>query len=36
LAKFTDVCDKAFSSLDENRDRIGALLQRVLETAPIE
>lgn len=36
LAKFTDVCDKAFSSLDENRDRIAALLQSVLETAPIE
>jgi hypothetical protein len=36
LAKFTDVCDKAFSSLDENPDRIAALLQRVLETAPIE
>jgi len=36
LAKFTDVCDKAFSSLDENRDRIASLLQRVLETAPIE
>lgn len=30
LSKFTDVCDKAFSSLDENRDRIEAHLKRIL------
>lgn len=35
LAKFTDVCDKAFSSLDENKDRISSLIQRVLETTPV-
>ena len=29
LAKFTDVCDKAFSSLEENRDRIALHLQRI-------
>jgi hypothetical protein len=29
LAKFTDVCDKAFSSLDENKDRIATLLRRI-------
>jgi hypothetical protein len=34
LSRFTDVCDKAFSSLDENRDRIAAHLRRVLETVP--
>ncbi len=34
LAKFTDVCDKAFSSLEENRDRIETHLQRVLEIEP--
>lgn len=34
LAKFTDVCDKQFSSLDENKDRIEAYLQRVLEVEP--
>jgi hypothetical protein len=35
LAKFTDVCDKAYSNLDENKDRIGQFLQRILhgETA---
>ena len=31
LAKFTDVCDKAFSSLDENRDRIKIHLQRIIQ-----
>lgn len=31
LAKFTDVCDKAFSSLEENRDRIRTHLQRVMQ-----
>jgi len=30
LAKFTDVCDKVFSSLEENRDRIAALLKRTI------
>jgi hypothetical protein len=34
LAKFTDVCDKAFSSLDDNRDRIAAFLQRVTGAPP--
>jgi hypothetical protein len=29
LAKFTDVCDKAFSSLDENKDRISTHLKRI-------
>jgi hypothetical protein len=31
IAKFTDVCDKTFSSLDENKDRIERHLRRVLE-----
>ena len=31
VAKFTDVCDKTFSSLDENKDRIEHHLRRVLE-----
>jgi len=31
LAKFTDVCDKAFSSLEENRDRIRDYLQRIIQ-----
>ena len=31
LAKFTDVCDKTFSSLEENKDRIELLLRRVLQ-----
>lgn len=35
LAKFTDVSDKAFSSLEENRDRIEAHLLRVLEIEPV-
>jgi len=30
LAKFTDVCDKAFSSLEENRDRIATHLDRII------
>jgi uncharacterized protein DUF1828 len=34
LSRFTDVCDKAFSSLDENRDRIEAHLKRILGSAP--
>ncbi len=36
LAKFTDVCDKAFSSLEDNRDRIVTLLRRVLEDSASE
>lgn len=32
LARFTDVCDKTFSSLDENKDRISQYLKRVLHT----
>jgi hypothetical protein len=32
LAKFTDVCDKAFSSLDENQDRIRDYLHRVTQS----
>jgi len=31
VAKFTDVCDKIFSSLDENKERIERYLSRVLE-----
>jgi hypothetical protein len=30
LAKFTDVCGKAFSSLDENQERISAHLERMM------
>ncbi len=33
LARFTDVCDKAFSSLDENKDRIESHIKRILETS---
>jgi hypothetical protein len=31
LAKFTDVCDKAFSSLEENKDRIARHLGQILQ-----
>lgn len=31
LARFSDVVDKSFSSLDENKDRIASLLGRVLQ-----
>jgi hypothetical protein len=31
LAKFTDVCDKRFSSLEENKDRIKTHLRRILQ-----
>ena len=31
LAKFTDVCDKLFSSLEENKDRIASHVKRVLK-----
>jgi hypothetical protein len=30
VAKFTDVCDKQFSSLDDNKERIGKFLEDVL------
>lgn len=30
LARFTDVCDKAYSSLDDNRDRIVGYLEEIL------
>jgi len=34
LARFTDVCDKAFSSLEEeNRERIAKFLDRILSEA---
>jgi Domain of unknown function DUF1828 len=32
LSRFTDVCDKAFSSLEENKDRIADHLRRVLKS----
>jgi hypothetical protein len=35
LARFTDVCDKVFSSLEENRDRIASHIKRVLAAAPL-
>jgi len=35
LARFTDVCDKAFSNLEENRDRITTHLQRIIEDGPV-
>jgi hypothetical protein len=31
LAKFTDVCEKAYSSLEDNKDRIAAYLEEVLK-----
>jgi uncharacterized protein DUF1828 len=34
LSKFTDVCDKMFSSLAENMDRIEVHLKRSLESSP--
>jgi hypothetical protein len=33
LSRFTDVCDKAFSSLEENRDRIAEHIRRLLKAA---
>jgi len=35
LMRFTDVCDKTYSSLDENKDRIETHLKRILETSSI-
>jgi hypothetical protein len=35
LMRFTDVCDKTYSSLDENKDRIETHLKRILETTSI-
>ena len=33
LSRLTDVCDKAFSSLEENRDRIAEHIRRLLKVA---
>jgi hypothetical protein len=33
LARFTDVIGKSFSSLDENKERIGAFLDEALHEA---
>jgi len=34
LARFTDVCEKTFSSLEENKSRIEQHLQRILRSGP--
>jgi len=34
LARFSDVCEKQFSSLGANRDRIGRYLQKILQEQP--